>query len=94
LECGQSGIQRGNFNDHINKLCPKGTIVCSASDIKCPWSGPRDQLQNHLNTCSYEQLRSILAHLVNTNRRLEEQIQTLTNQVQSLQSTGKFHLKL
>jgi len=93
-ECGQSGIQRGNFNDHINKLCPKGTIVCSASDIKCPWSGPRDQLQNHLNTCSYEQLRSILGHLVNTNRRLEEQIQTLTNQVQTLQSTGKFHLKL
>jgi hypothetical protein len=93
-ECEQSGIQRGNFNDHITKLCPKGTIVCSAFDIKCPWSGPRDQLRNHLTTCNYEQLRSVLSYLVNTNRQLEEQVQNLTNQVQTLQSAGEFKQKL
>ncbi|CAF1386797.1 unnamed protein product [Adineta steineri] len=85
-QCGQNGIQRGNFNDHLTKLCPKGTIFCSAFDIKCPWSGPREQLENHLNTCNYEKLRSVLTHLVNKNRQLEEQIHTLTNQVQTLQS--------
>lgn len=92
-QCEQSGIQRGNFNDHINKVCPKGTILCSASDIKCPWSGPRDQLENHLINCNYEKLRSVLGYLVNTNRQLEEQVQTLTNQVQTLQTLSKFTLK-
>ncbi|CAF3341582.1 unnamed protein product [Rotaria sp. Silwood1] len=86
LQCGQTGIQRGNFNDHITKICPKGSIVCSASDIKCPWSGQRDQLQNHLIDCSYEQLRPVLNSLINTNRQLEQQVQFLTNQVQTLQT--------
>ena len=89
-ECGQTGIQRGNFDDHIMKVCPKGTIVCSAFDIKCPWSGSRDQLQNHLANCSYEQLRPVLSYLVNSNRQLEEQVQNLTNQVQTLESSGEF----
>ncbi|CAF1259585.1 unnamed protein product [Rotaria magnacalcarata] len=86
LECGQCGIQRGNFNDHIAKICPKGTILCSASDIKCPWSGQRDQLQEHLINCSYEKLRSVLDCLINTNRTLEDQIQILSSQVQILQT--------
>jgi hypothetical protein len=89
-ECQQSGIQRGNFNDHITKVCPKGRIVCLASDIQCPWSGRRDQLQDHLLNCSYEKLRPVLAYLGDTNRRLEEEVRTLTNQVQTLQSAGKF----
>jgi hypothetical protein len=91
-ECGQTGIQRGNFNDHVKKLCPKGTIVCLAFDIKCPWSGPRDQLENHLRNCSYEKLRPLLGNLVNTNQRLEEQVQILTNQIQTLQTAGKSFL--
>ena len=88
-DCQQSGIQRGNFIDHINIGCPKRTIVCSASDIRCPWFGPREQLQEHLQTCNYEQLRPILTSLINTNQQLEEQVHTLTHQVQTLQSAGK-----
>lgn len=90
IECGQSGIPRGTFNDHITKSCPKATIFCSASDIQCPWSGPRDELQNHLVDCSYEQLRPVLGSLIDTNRQLEEQIQSLTNQVQTLETTGQY----
>jgi hypothetical protein len=87
-DCGQTNIQRGNFNDHMTKVCPKGMINCSASDIKCPWSGPRDQLENHLDNCSYEKLRPILGYLVNTNRQLEQQVQLLTNQIEVLQLAG------
>ncbi|CAM4782259.1 unnamed protein product [Rotaria magnacalcarata] len=57
-----------------------------ASDIKCPWSGQRDQLQEHLINCSYEKLRSVLDCLINTNRTLEDQIQILSSQVQILQT--------
>ncbi|CAF1034319.1 unnamed protein product [Adineta ricciae] len=84
-QCEQSGIQRGNFNDHMVKVCPKGTIVCSAFDVKCPWSGSRDQLSEHLQTCNYEQLRPVLSHLVSQNRQLEEQMHSLTEQVKTLQ---------
>lgn len=93
IECGQSGIQRGYFNDHISKICPKGTILCSASDIKCPWSGQRDQLEHHLANCSYEQLRPVLYCLINTNRQLEQQIVCLSTQVQTLQSAGSYRIK-
>ncbi|CAF2457474.1 unnamed protein product [Rotaria sp. Silwood2] len=85
-QCQQNGIQRGNLNDHITKFCPKTVVICTASDIKCPWSSTRDELQNHLLICNYERLRSVLTQLININQQFEEQIQTLTNHVQTLQS--------
>jgi len=87
-ECQQTGIQRGNFKDHIDIVCPKRIIHCTAFDIKCPWSGPREQLEEHLQICSYESLRSVLTSLINHNKQLEEQVRTLTNQVQTLQVVG------
>jgi hypothetical protein len=57
LLCHQSNIQRGNFQDHINKICHKMIVNCTAKDINCPWTGLRQELQNHLNTCVYESLR-------------------------------------
>ncbi|CAF3434402.1 unnamed protein product [Rotaria socialis] len=84
-QCQQSGIQRGNLNDHITKFCPKILVICTASDIKCPWSGTRDELKSHLSTCYYEQLRSVLTQLITMNQQFEEHVQTLTNHVQTLQ---------
>jgi hypothetical protein len=66
VQTGQSDIQPGNFNDHMTKVCPKEMINCSASDIKCQWSGPRNQLQNHLNKCSYKKLRPVKRHFSRT----------------------------
>jgi hypothetical protein len=55
--CKQSKIQRGNFEDHIEKICPKKIVDCSASDIGCSWTGLREEFQNHLSTCTYESSR-------------------------------------
>jgi hypothetical protein len=88
-DCQECGIQRGNLNDHLMKACPKRSIACSAAEIKCPWSGPLDQLSNHLATCTYEQMRPVLVHLIRTNQRLEEQVQTLSQQVRILQLASK-----
>ncbi|CAF4917966.1 unnamed protein product, partial [Rotaria sp. Silwood1] len=55
--CAETGLQRGNFVDHINKICPKSVVPCQAADIKCRWKGPRDELQSHISTCVFEPLR-------------------------------------
>ncbi|CAF1111248.1 unnamed protein product [Adineta ricciae] len=85
--CGTNRIERGNLNDHINKICPKRILSCAASDILCRWSGTRDEYDEHLSTCNYQQLRPVLGHLISTNNQLEQQIQALTTHLQILQTT-------
>jgi len=72
--CHQTGIQRGNFKDHL-KTCPKRNICsCTASDIRCPWIGQNDQLSLHRSQCPYEQIRPVLTEILAENRQLEEKI--------------------
>ncbi|CAF3840865.1 unnamed protein product [Rotaria sordida] len=52
-------ILRGSFSDHISKTCTKTDVSCLASDILCPWLGPRYQLNDHLKSCPYQQIRPI-----------------------------------
>ncbi|CAF1025004.1 unnamed protein product [Adineta steineri] len=49
--CNQSHIQRGNFQDHIDKICPNKITIGTASTDDCLWMGFREELQAHLNTC-------------------------------------------
>lgn len=82
--CLQSNIQRGNFDEHFNKYCLKTYVSCSASDLKCPWQGPRDQFQIHLTVCQYEIMRPLLGHLLNT-------VNTLTEKVHQYENQSKIH---
>ncbi|CAF1419528.1 unnamed protein product [Adineta ricciae] len=78
--CRQTNIQRGNFDEHSNRYCLKTFVTCSAADLKCPWQGPRDQLSVHLSTCSFENMRPILSHLINTINSLTDRLQQCENQ--------------
>jgi len=82
--CEQTGLQRGNFFDHINRFCPKATVECQAADIKCPWKGLRDELQNHVSTCVFEPLRPVLATLIAENQQLINQVQKHDNEIKEL----------
>jgi len=82
--CGQTGLQRGNFLDHINKVCAKALVQCQAADIKCPWKGPRDELQNHVSTCVFEPLRPVLASLIAENRQLIDKVKKHDNEIRQL----------
>ncbi|CAF4542913.1 unnamed protein product [Rotaria sp. Silwood1] len=84
LLCTQTGLQRGNFVDHMNKVCPKSVIQCQAADIKCPWKGPRDELQNHMIACVFEPLRPVLSTLIAENRQLIDQVQKHDNEIKAL----------
>ena len=75
LLCNQANIQRGSFADHLGKTCSKAKVSCSAADIRCPWQGIREDLENHTSTCIFEPLRPVLASLIAENRELNEQVQ-------------------
>jgi hypothetical protein len=75
--CHQTAIQRGNFKDHLKTCRKRNKCSCSASDIRCPWIGPYDQLSVHLSQCPYEQLRPILTEILIENQRLREQLNEL-----------------
>lgn len=80
LNCGMPNVQRGTFEKHATKTCPKAIVLCSAVDIKCPWTGSTDQLKQHLITCAYEQLRPILIELIHDNRQSKEKLVKLSEQ--------------
>jgi hypothetical protein len=78
--CGMTNIQRGTFDKHATKACPKATVLCTAADIKCPWAGSSDQLKQHIISCAYEQIRPILTEIIQDNRQLKEKIQQMSEQ--------------
>jgi hypothetical protein len=82
--CAETGLQRGNFIDHINKTCPKATVQCIAAEIKCPWKGPRDELDSHVSVCIFEPLRPVLAILIAENRQLIERVRNHDHQIKEL----------
>ncbi|CAF0914547.1 unnamed protein product [Adineta ricciae] len=82
--CEQADLQRGNFLDHIDKICPKTTTGCQAADIKCPWKGTREELPAHLPTCIFEPLRPILGYLIAENNQLKKKIEQQANEIKKL----------
>lgn len=78
--CGMTNIQRGAFEKHVMKSCPKAPISCTAADIKCPWRGPSEQLKQHLLSCVYEQLRPVLGEIIKDNHQLKERVQQMSEQ--------------
>ena len=83
--CGQTGLERGDFNNHLKNSCPQITVNCPAQDIQCPWVGHRSHLPNHLKKCSFESLRPLIVSLTNDNRELKEQVTQLTNNMKEYQ---------
>jgi hypothetical protein len=65
-------------------MCSKVEVSCQRADIKCPWKGPKDELQKHLSTCVYDQMRPILDDLLTINTRLNEENHKQKNLLEQL----------
>jgi hypothetical protein len=87
LACGESNIQRCNYQNH-EKTCSKKVVFCPAADIKCTWKGPRDELTTHSNNCPFQQLRPIIDELKDelnsTKVDLKTSVDSLQNKVNLL----------
>jgi FtsZ-binding cell division protein ZapB len=89
VRCGKTGLERGHFHDHKTKMCPKVDVLCRSSDLKCPWIGPRDQLDKHLNSCIFNLLRPLITELQNNNQRLTSRINQQETQIGELQNENQ-----
>ncbi|CAF1201427.1 unnamed protein product [Rotaria sordida] len=93
--CDEKDIQRNLFDEHIKKLCPKVQMTCSAADLKCGWTGLRDQLDEHVAHCTFELMRPILGQLPvmteemkriqNDNQELQLQVNGLVHRCKQLE---------
>jgi FtsZ-binding cell division protein ZapB len=84
--CHQEGLERGNFDDHINKGCLKVNVSCPSADIKCPWIGSREQLDKHLNTCIFNPLRPLITQLREQSSGQQTQIEQLRSENEQLKN--------
>jgi len=84
--CSQTELQRGNFDDHIQKVCPKTVVSCSSADIKCPWRGQRDQLNKHLVDCRFELMRPAITQFVTENQQLNDEVNRQITQITEQQN--------
>ncbi|UJR15730.1 hypothetical protein I4U23_002665 [Adineta vaga] len=83
--CGQNGLLKINLEEHMQKVCPKTMVSCRSADIKCPWIGQRDQLDEHLNNCRFEGMRSIITELIMENQQLEDRLNEQISQINNQQ---------
>jgi hypothetical protein len=74
--CSQTNIQRGNFKDHITK-CIKANVSCPAADIKCDWTGQRDQMQGHVRICPLIKIQPMISELNALVKQQSQQIHFL-----------------
>jgi hypothetical protein len=86
LRCDQMGLERGTFKEHITNTCPKVNMFCPSSDIKCPWTGLRDELDNHLSICIFNSLRPLIIQLQYDNQQLKDQVNQQQTQIEMLQN--------
>ena len=61
--CNENNIQRGNFNDHIQYRCRQLKVRCKAADLKCPWTGKREEQGEHSAVCPLLQIRPVIEEL-------------------------------
>ena len=54
--CNEINIETNNFQNHLYQICPKAIITCSSTDNNCSWIGLREELQKHLDTCSFHSI--------------------------------------
>ena len=86
----KTDLERGKFNHHKTETCPKTNVSCQASDIKCSWIGPRDQLEEHLNTCRFNLLRPMITQLQNEDQRLTNQVNHHRTQIERLAKENQY----
>ncbi|KAL7269332.1 hypothetical protein RUND412_008013 [Rhizina undulata] len=64
--------------------CDAAIIACAASDVGCPWSGPRRELSEHTTVCAFNLLRPVLQSHVNRLEALELENKTLRRRLDIL----------
>jgi DNA repair exonuclease SbcCD ATPase subunit len=72
-KCKERNIRRGDLEHHKNTTCTQRLVLCKAADLKCSWTGSHEQLDDHLESCSFHLLRPIFTEILADIRQFKEQ---------------------
>lgn len=86
-KCGEPNITRGKLEEHENTACMQATVSCHAADLKCPWVGPRDEIDDHLEHCKFEPLRSALGSMFADHDQVKSRLENLEREIEDLVSS-------
>ena len=86
-KCGEIDIKRGQLDEHEDRACMQATVLCTAADLKCPWVGPRDELDDHLEICKFEPLRSALGSVFIEHDQFKSRLETIEREYNELATT-------
>lgn len=86
-KCGEINILRGQLEEHENKACMQATVLCRAADLKCPWVGPREELDDHAQMCKFEPLRSALGSIFADHDQVKSRFEKLQQEYTELASS-------
>jgi predicted RNase H-like nuclease (RuvC/YqgF family) len=103
-KCPKLNIRRIDSEEHQNHECPKRIIPCKATDLKCPWVGAYEELDNHMKTCIFQLLRPILSQTLqyqtyhdkqnNEIEQLKTRIEQYENRTEKVQKGFKVVLEM
>ncbi|CAF3200847.1 unnamed protein product [Rotaria socialis] len=80
LACEDENIRRGDFADHLENHCLYHPQKCSASDLKCPWVGLRNQAKSHHSACVFETLRPAFEDILTRLHTIEKENKSLRSE--------------
>ena len=61
-QCGRTDLSRTDIDEHLHSSCLKTIVSCSTLDKRCPWTGQRDQLDEHMAHCLCTSFASTIEH--------------------------------
>ena len=85
IVCGQTKLERGNLDEHIQQVCPRTIISCPLIYAKCMWKGQRNQLSQHIADCHAESVALVINRLLIEKKKLEDQVSQETIQITAQQ---------
>ncbi|CAF1091172.1 unnamed protein product [Adineta ricciae] len=75
--CKEKRLTRGDFDTHYRETCQEVAVQCSSANDKCPWKGPRRELQKHLEKCFFYLFRDQIAESYTAQQQMNDKIEQL-----------------
>ncbi|CAF3338678.1 unnamed protein product [Rotaria socialis] len=84
-QCQKINTRVVHLQQHLQHECPKRIVLCIASDLKCPWMGPYDEFDSHIQKCTFHLLRPILMESLQFQKQFEQYKQSYDQQQQEIE---------
>eukprot|EP01088_Endostelium_zonatum_P016465 TRINITY_DN4460_c0_g1_i1.p1 TRINITY_DN4460_c0_g1~~TRINITY_DN4460_c0_g1_i1.p1 ORF type:complete len:240 (-),score=26.84 TRINITY_DN4460_c0_g1_i1:74-793(-) len=84
----QTAIERNKLEQHDN-ICSQKLTHCRASDLECPWTGPRSKEEDHEKSCVFILLQPLITKLSTENEQLRLDYSESSSSIKKLEEENK-----